>query len=139
MHRCSGPPARPGACAPPPRTKWTRRVLHPVLIGHAASLTPPSRNTSTVLMSHHRGLHARTPGWGSGAAPLVRGEGHGVSDQYGGWDEACPISTGGGGTHSRALSEPVERAIISCCVSALLCVSQEHQHLRRRDVCASRP
>jgi len=25
---------------PPPRTKWTRRVLHPVLIGHAASLTP---------------------------------------------------------------------------------------------------
>jgi hypothetical protein len=24
---------------PPPRTKWTRRVLHPVLIGHAASLT----------------------------------------------------------------------------------------------------
>ena len=26
--------------APPPRTKWTRRVPHPVLIGHAASLTP---------------------------------------------------------------------------------------------------
>ena len=26
---------------PPPRTKWTRRVLYPVLIGHAASLTPP--------------------------------------------------------------------------------------------------
>jgi hypothetical protein len=25
---------------PPPRTKWTRRVPHPVLIGHAASLTP---------------------------------------------------------------------------------------------------
>ena len=24
----------------PPRTKWTRRVPHPVLIGHAASLTP---------------------------------------------------------------------------------------------------
>ena len=24
---------------PPPRTKWTRRVPHPVLIGHAASLT----------------------------------------------------------------------------------------------------
>ena len=23
---------------PPPRTKWTRRVPHPVLIGHAASL-----------------------------------------------------------------------------------------------------
>jgi hypothetical protein len=25
---------------PPPRTKWTRRVPHPVLIGHVASLTP---------------------------------------------------------------------------------------------------
>ena len=24
----------------PPRTKWTRRVPHPVLIGHAASLNP---------------------------------------------------------------------------------------------------
>jgi hypothetical protein len=28
------------ALPPPPRTKWTRRVLLPVLIGHAASLTP---------------------------------------------------------------------------------------------------
>ena len=28
------------APSPPPRTKWTRRVPHPVLIGHAASLTP---------------------------------------------------------------------------------------------------
>ena len=27
-------------CPPPPRTKWTRRVPHPVLIGHAGSLTP---------------------------------------------------------------------------------------------------
>jgi hypothetical protein len=25
---------------PPSRTEWTRRVPHPVLIGHAASLTP---------------------------------------------------------------------------------------------------
>ena len=24
---------------PPPRTKWTRRVPHPILSGHAASLT----------------------------------------------------------------------------------------------------
>jgi len=35
---------RAGKVAPPPplfpRTKWTRRVPHPVLIGHAASLTP---------------------------------------------------------------------------------------------------
>ena len=28
------------AMVPPPRTKWTRRVPHPVLIGHVASLTP---------------------------------------------------------------------------------------------------
>ena len=38
-----GPAGQPGAPAPsppPPRTKWTRRVPHPVLIGHAASLTP---------------------------------------------------------------------------------------------------
>ena len=27
---------------PSPRTKWTRRVPHPVLIGHAASLPPPT-------------------------------------------------------------------------------------------------
>ena len=27
------------ACAPPPRTKWTRRVPHPVLTGHVSSLT----------------------------------------------------------------------------------------------------
>ena len=26
--------------SPPPRTKWTCRVPHPVLSGHAASLTP---------------------------------------------------------------------------------------------------
>jgi hypothetical protein len=31
-----------GQGATPPRTKWTRRVPHPVLIGHAASLTPYS-------------------------------------------------------------------------------------------------
>jgi len=36
---CRGPlrGARP---PPPPRTKWTRRVPRPVLIGHAASLNP---------------------------------------------------------------------------------------------------
>ena len=32
--------ARGVAVDPHPRTKWTRRVLHPVLIGHAASFTP---------------------------------------------------------------------------------------------------
>jgi hypothetical protein len=33
-------PAALAPGAPPPRTKWTRRVPHPVLIGHAAFLTP---------------------------------------------------------------------------------------------------
>ena len=30
---------------PSPRTKWTRRIPHPVLIGHAASLTPYKSDT----------------------------------------------------------------------------------------------
>ena len=34
--RCRSPPPP----QPHPGTKWTRRVPHPVLIGHAASLTP---------------------------------------------------------------------------------------------------
>ena len=34
-----GAPPRPPPPPPPPRTKWTRRVPRPVLIGHAASLT----------------------------------------------------------------------------------------------------
>ena len=36
---------------PPPRTKWTRRVTHPVLIGHAASLTPLLANRTRVSPS----------------------------------------------------------------------------------------
>ena len=35
---------------PPPRTKWTRRVPHPVLIGHAASLTQATSNTVSAHM-----------------------------------------------------------------------------------------
>jgi len=34
----------PGASPPYPRTKWTRRVPHPVLIGHAASLSRFARH-----------------------------------------------------------------------------------------------
>jgi hypothetical protein len=40
--RCGAEAARSRGGAPPPsrtRTKWTRRVHHPVLIGHAASLS----------------------------------------------------------------------------------------------------
>ena len=43
-----------GRCAPPPpRTKWTRRVPHPVLIGHAASLSQ-----TVVRDAAQRGLRA---------------------------------------------------------------------------------
>ena len=39
----------------------------------------------------------------SSCVRLVRGVGRGVSDQYGGWDEACPISTGGGTRRVRSV------------------------------------
>ena len=56
-------PARwlPPPPTPPPRTKWTRRVPHPVLIGHAASLTPPAG-------SERRGRSGSAPA----PAPLAR-------------------------------------------------------------------
>jgi hypothetical protein len=49
------PPQRSGVStrlptdAPPPRTKWTRRVRHPVLIGHAASLSQGPQPHRRVL------------------------------------------------------------------------------------------
>ena len=40
----------------PPRTKWTRRVPHPVLIGHAASLSQaPRARASRGGAQHPRG------------------------------------------------------------------------------------
>jgi len=39
---------------PPPRTKWTRLVRQPVLIGHAASLTPYDRSGMAQLASSSR-------------------------------------------------------------------------------------
>jgi len=45
---------------PPSRTKWTRRVPHPVLIGHAASLTPYSLAPSRPPSPHPLSL-PRTP------------------------------------------------------------------------------
>ena len=49
------------AVLPPPRTKWTRRVPHPVLIGHAASLSqvlkgvPDLKKTLVVVCSKSGG------------------------------------------------------------------------------------
>ena len=64
--RRRAPPPRP------PRTKWTRRVPHPVLIGHAASLTPYQ------TLREDAGSDARLR---TSLAPPK--------------DETCPVSTGG--------------------------------------------
>ena len=82
---------------PPPRTKWTRRVPHPVLIGHAASASlargsPPAPASPPTLLD----ATLNTTLWGG----LRRG---GVT----GWEEGggrgrdppsktCPVSTGRG-------------------------------------------
>jgi len=67
---------------PAPRTKWTRRVPHPVLIGHAASLT------KTNEMQGWEDMAAGAEGRGRGSAR--------VRKTYGVRDAACPISTGCG-------------------------------------------
>jgi hypothetical protein len=48
------PPAPP----PPPRTKWTRRVPHPVLIGHAASLSQVIQCWELAFLSMKKGERA---------------------------------------------------------------------------------
>jgi len=59
--RSDSPPRPP---TPPPRTKWTRRVPHPVLIGHAASLT-----------TYARGAWRRRRGCSAGRTRRGRGRG----------------------------------------------------------------
>jgi hypothetical protein len=49
------------AAPPPPRTKWTRRVPHPVLIGHAASLTPYQSDTPLTLRPPYPAPSATVP------------------------------------------------------------------------------
>jgi hypothetical protein len=44
--------------SPPSRTKWTRRVPHPVLIGHAASLSQPSSDPLEAVDTHGYIEHA---------------------------------------------------------------------------------
>ena len=46
---------------PPPRTKWTRRVPHPVLIGHAASLTAPPPRTADRAAGRGSWGRSKTP------------------------------------------------------------------------------
>ena len=49
----------------PPRTKWTRRVPHPVLIGHAASLSQVKEGDHLTLLNVHNAFEAarRAPQW----------------------------------------------------------------------------
>ena len=66
----------------PPRTKWTRRVPHPVLIGHSPSLTPYRRAPRAARRTRRtrslEPLQRRTRAH-AGASPRARGEGRGVS------------------------------------------------------------
>jgi len=88
---------------PPPRTKWTRRVPHPVLIGHAASLSQvaqrlrrrprrarqrpaPPRQVLHVKGTRGRGRGARAQGPG----PRAAGGGGGGGDGGGGGRGAGP-------------------------------------------------
>jgi hypothetical protein len=66
-----GDPRRVAQARPPPRTKWTRRVPHPVLIGHAASLTRQFR--VCVLGPGAASLFSR--GCGAGRGRRRRGSG----------------------------------------------------------------
>ena len=77
-----GTPPSPPPPPPPLRTKWTRRVPHPVLIGHAASLTG-TREADTpveVARAHLRFEYQYSPasikvevGWGVEPATAVPG------------------------------------------------------------------
>ena len=56
-HARPHPPPPP---PPPPRTKWTRRVPHPVLIGHTASLGRWAENANLLDARQARG-HQTAP------------------------------------------------------------------------------
>ena len=65
---CAGPTP-----PPPPRTKWTRRIPHPVLIGHAASLPPyrphgRSRRSSSATSSRSTRRSSTLPSGRAGNA-----------------------------------------------------------------------
>ena len=49
-----GSPGAAYGVSPPPRTKWTRRVPHPVLIGHAAALSQVSSAAADAFLAERR-------------------------------------------------------------------------------------
>ena len=61
-----------GRAPPPPRTKWTRRVPHPVLIGHAASLPQVRADRLADSPSSVRASPAARPPRSQRAAPRGR-------------------------------------------------------------------
>jgi hypothetical protein len=64
------------AYAPPPsRTKWTRRVPHPVLIGHAASLSQVRRRLPRRPQLGPRGPRRRARGAAPAREPAAAGSG----------------------------------------------------------------
>ena len=67
-----------GAPPPPPRTKWTRRVPHPVLIGHAA-LTPEQEGVAE--MEEQRCALELTCRLNAAACLLRLGRGAGAVDE----------------------------------------------------------
>ena len=72
---------------PPPRTKWTRRVPHPVLIGHAVCLVQVSRRTASRCgPTRGRGPRAGILRYVLRPTRPAGNPGKG--------DAACPISTG---------------------------------------------
>ena len=64
------------AASPPPRTKWTRRVPHPVLIGHAAPL-------SQVWAPDGRRVLRQSAAAARGAAPAAAAS-QGAGERHGG-------------------------------------------------------
>ena len=82
--------------SPPPRTKWTRRVPHPVLIGHAASL----RWGGEALKEACAALGIKAGGTpGERAARLLRTSGV----PRAGWDKALLVSSKSIGKSQMAL------------------------------------
>jgi hypothetical protein len=92
--------------APPPvRTRRRRLLLRDRVDGRHGVRAAARRPPAPAAASAPRGASTRPAGAGTAISSgrgtrrvrLVRGEGRGVSDQYGVRDAVCPLSTRGGG------------------------------------------
>jgi hypothetical protein len=126
-----------GPLPPPPlRTKWTRRVPHPALIGHAASLTPYSPGLVGATEPHCKQPQRRPPAparrqpcarrRGLRDAPGAARSGAARSGAEGVWDAQGGVLRPGAAAAARARSEWSELArkadntskVNSCCARA---------------------